>query len=127
MTTPTAPATSICRACGISQQVYPSRRTFVRHADHAGRHCPGSGKTRGEIDDMLRTFDCWENTKEVTRRVQVVDNGDSVSLVNTLSVESASVEVAVRLEAQDVLRLIDELGVIARERGWHRTNWSENA
>lgn len=115
----TNPSPPLCRFCGTSQR-HASGMTFVKHIDRAGLPCPGSGKTRSEIDDMLRTFDCWENTKEVTRRVQVVDNGDSASLVNTLLVESAGVEVAVRLEAQDVLRLIDELGVIARERGWRR-------
>lgn len=115
-----ATTSPLCRACSTHQKIHATRGVFASHLDPEGLRCPGSGKTRGEVDDLLRTFNCWENTKEVTRRTVLHDEGDSVSLINTLWVLGASVEVAVRLEAQDVLRLIDELGVIARERGWHR-------
>lgn len=117
MVTP-IPGFPVCRACNTRQRVRVHELTFVRHPDASGLTCPGSGKTRGQVDDIMRTFDCWENTNEVVRRTQVVDNADSVSLVNTLSAASVTVEVATRLQPGQVLRLIDELGVIARERGW---------
>lgn len=116
-TTTTLPA---CRACGTTPQIHATRRTFAPHIDTHGRTCRGSGKTRSEVDDLLRTFDCWENTNEVVRHTVVVDNADSISLINTLLVEGAGVEVATRLVPDDVLRLIDELGVIVRERGWRQ-------
>ena len=117
MTTTTLP---ICRMCGTPQKIHATRSTFARHPGRGPDVCRGSGKTRGEVDDLLRTFDCWENTNEVVRHTVVVDHGDSIGLINTLSAQNAQVEVATRLLPADVLRLIDELGVIVRERGWRR-------
>jgi hypothetical protein len=111
-------ASAVCRMCGTSQKM--RGRTLARHTASLGLHCPGSGKTCSEIDDLLRTFDCWENTKEVTRRTLVVDEGDSVSLINTMRANGVEVSVSVRIESVSVPRLIDELGVIARERGWRQ-------
>lgn len=111
----------ICRACNTEQQKAPSKGfVFRRHAGAGREVCPGSGKTRPQVETMLRTFDAWDNTDQVTRWTLIEDQADSVSLINTLSVKGTDVEVDVRLEPSDVLRLIDELGVIVRERGWRR-------
>jgi len=115
MTTTTLP---ICRMCGTPQKIHATRSTFARHPGRGPDVCRGSGRTRSEVDRLLRTFDCWGNTNGVARHTVMIDNADSISLINTLSAEGVRVEVATRLAPDDVLRLIDELGVIVRERGW---------
>jgi len=113
---------SNCRACGGLWRVTKSNHRFVKHpGDSDFEACSGSGKTRSEVDDMLRTFECWENTKEVTRRTQVVDNGDSVQIVNVLSVSGdVVVELAIRITSVDVVRMRDELTAIIAQREWER-------
>lgn len=113
-------AVSTCRACDTLQRL-SKIFTFYAHPDSAGKPCRGSGMTRSQIEDMLRTFHCWENTDQVSRRTALEDNADSVNLINTLLVHGDVVAaVSTRLQPPDVLRLIDELSIIARERGWQR-------
>lgn len=107
-----------CRVCGTSQKIHATRFTFARHPGPDGLPCPGSGRTRAEVDDALRTFDCWENTDTVKRRTLVNDEGDSVSVINTLSARGVEVGVTTRLLPADVVRLRDELDLIIRKWGW---------
>jgi hypothetical protein len=118
MTIPDLRTGPTCRACGTSQKIHATRFTFARHRGPEGLPCRGSGKTRAEVDDVLRTFDCWENTDEVKRRTMINDEGDSVSVINTLSARNAEVGVATRLQPADVVRLADELNLIIVKWGW---------
>jgi hypothetical protein len=122
-----------CPVCGSLKATYGVSRHWSRHKigpgygngvnygnEAAKPHCPASGKSRSEVDDLFRTFEdaANEGLKDFGRYAYVQDNGDSVILRNELGLageHSITIDVIVRPE--DTLRLVTELTAIAATRG----------
>jgi hypothetical protein len=88
-----------------------------------GQACDASGRSRAEVERILRTFASWEpRQRDVRVAVEIKDGGDSVILESQVSLTDALgtellTTVAVRILPQDTRRFIAELIAIADARG----------
>lgn len=106
-------------------KIGPAFDDGIRYGSEGSKpYCPASGRDRYGIDDLLRTFEAWDNPTGTDRKrlyrqtATLVDNGDSVILSNALQTGDADpLVISVHIHPDDTLRLIDELTAIAKKRG----------
>lgn len=88
--------------------------------------CKASGETPGNVNRMLRTFECEGNyddnhhrpRRSVQQSVQLVDNGDGLGLVATLKISGIEAAlICLDLANEDLPRLRAEIDwIIARRK-----------
>jgi len=108
-----------CLVCETDQWKRTDGRAYIHDGvTEPVSECPGSGKDRHEMLTVMREFDSRDNTTQVQRHTDVVDNGESILLTNTLRIRGDLVaEIVTDVGPQDTLRLIRQLVSIARARG----------
>jgi hypothetical protein len=118
-----------CRMCGRTDLELRTKDSSLKtHSTAPGLpmsevwRCDGSGRTRAEVDQLLRQFDSWDDApgSDVHRRTELIDNGDSISVRNTARVGRAMdlvADIDVRIDPSELPRYIEELQLMAAQRG----------
>lgn len=122
-----------CPVCGSDKARMTASRRWSKHKPADGYSdgvrygtvgatpdCPASGKSRGEIDELFRTFECWGNDRArgYGRYATLRDNGDSVIVGAEVGFGGEnSIELDAIIRPEDTRRLLAELTAIAVKNG----------
>lgn len=112
-----------CPLCAADTR-FTTRNVYAVHSppsSPAQQVCDASGKTRAEVIALLRTFRNWDDPEGVVTTLDVIDQGDSISLDSAILLAGSGGEriaaVPVRIRPEDTRRLITQLTQIADDRG----------